>query len=276
MPRARQLARSAGAILFVDAVHFAPHERVDVGTLGCDFLVCSPYKFYGPHVGVLWGRPDLLSEVQPPKLAPAPDTPPERWETGTLNHEGIAGAGAAVDFLASLADGPDRMARLDATFAELSRRGEELITTLWKGLAAVPGVRLYGPPPRNATYADALVHDRGPLPGRCGGSPGRRMGALPVARQLLRGRGDREPGSGTGRSAAGGLRVLHERRRDRTPDRSGGTAGHGRSLTTRDLRAEFYSTQLSMKRRSPSASSTSAWKIALQLLVGERPITMRC
>jgi selenocysteine lyase/cysteine desulfurase len=147
MPRARQLARSAGAILFVDAVHFAPHERVDVGTLGCDFLVCSPYKFYGPHVGVLWGRPDLLSEVQPPKLAPAPDTPPERWETGTLNHEGIAGAGAAVDFLASLADGPDRMARLDATLAELSRRGEELITTLWKGLAAVPGVRLYGPPP---------------------------------------------------------------------------------------------------------------------------------
>ena len=147
MPRARQLARSAGAVLFVDAVHFAPHERIDVGTLGCDFLVCSPYKFYGPHVGVLWGRSDLLSEVQPPKLAPAPDTPPERWETGTLNHEGIAGAGAAVDFLASLADGPDRMARLDATFAELSRRGEELITTLWKGLATVPGVRLYGPPP---------------------------------------------------------------------------------------------------------------------------------
>ena len=147
MPRARQLARSAGAMLFVDAVHFAPHERVDVRTLGCDFLLCSPYKFYGPHVGVLWGRLDLLSEVEPPKLAPAPDTAPERWETGTLNHEGIAGAGAAVDFLASLADGPDRTARLDATFAELSRRGEELITALWNGLAAVPGVRLYGPPP---------------------------------------------------------------------------------------------------------------------------------
>jgi cysteine desulfurase family protein (TIGR01976 family) len=147
MPRARQLARSAAALLFVDAVHFAPHQRVDVGALGCDFLVCSPYKFYGPHVGVLWGQPDLLSEVQPPKLAPAPDTAPERWETGTLNHEGIAGAGAAVDFLASLADGPDRMARLDATFAELSRRGEELLTALWNGLAAVPGVRLYGPPP---------------------------------------------------------------------------------------------------------------------------------
>ena len=147
VPRARELARSAGALLFVDAVHLAPHERIDVGALGCDFLVCSPYKFYGPHVGVLWGRAELLADVRPPKLAPAPDTAPERWETGTLNHEGIAGAGAAVDFLASLADGPDRVARLDGTFAELSRRGHELISALWTGLAAVPGVRLYGPPP---------------------------------------------------------------------------------------------------------------------------------
>jgi len=147
VPRARELARSAGALLFVDAVHLAPHERIDVGTLGCDFLVCSPYKFYGPHVGVLWGRAELLEDVRPPKLAPAPDSAPERWETGTQNHEGIAGAGAAVDYLASLAAGHDRESRLDAAFAAISRRGDELIAALWNGLAAVPGVRLYGPPP---------------------------------------------------------------------------------------------------------------------------------
>ncbi len=147
MDRVRGLARSVGALLFVDAVHFAPHERIDVRRLGCDFLVCSPYKFYGPHVGVLWGREELLRDVLPPKLAPAPDTVPERWETGTLNHEGIAGAGAAVDFLASLASGDSRAGRLDTVYAELSGRGDELVSRLWNGLGAVPGVRLYGPPP---------------------------------------------------------------------------------------------------------------------------------
>jgi len=147
LSRARALARSVGALLFVDAVHFAPHERIDVGELGCDFLVCSPYKFYGPHVGVLWGRIDLLREVLPPKLAPAPDAPPELWETGTLNHEGIVGAGAAVDFLASLAGEGPRSERLDAAFAELSRRGDDLIRRLWDGLEPTRGVRLYGPRP---------------------------------------------------------------------------------------------------------------------------------
>ena len=147
LPRVRSLARSAGALLFVDAVHLAPHERIDVAALGCDFLACSPYKFYGPHLGVLWGRADLLEEVLPPKLAPAPDAGPEKWETGTMNHEGIAGAGAAVDFLAGLTGSGSRPARLDAVFAELSRRGDELIARLWEGLAAVNGVRLYGPPP---------------------------------------------------------------------------------------------------------------------------------
>ncbi|NNK47398.1 MAG: cysteine desulfurase-like protein [Gemmatimonadetes bacterium] len=147
LERVRRLASSAGALLFVDAVHFAPHERIDVSSIGCDFLACSPYKFYGPHVGVLWGREALLREVLPPKLAPAPDAPPERWETGTLNHEGIAGAGAAVDYLASLGTESCRKERLDAVFAQLSRRGEALITRMWAGLAAIPGVTLYGPPP---------------------------------------------------------------------------------------------------------------------------------
>lgn len=147
LPRVRELAGSIGALLFVDAVHLAPHERIDVETIGCDFLVCSPYKFYGPHLGVLWGRRRLLEDVLPPKLAPAPDAAPEKWETGTLNHEGIAGAGAAVNFLASLARGGERPDRLDAVFAELSARGDDLIRRLWHGLEAIGGVRLYGPRP---------------------------------------------------------------------------------------------------------------------------------
>jgi selenocysteine lyase/cysteine desulfurase len=147
LPRVQALARSVGALVFVDAVHLAPHERIDVQSMECDFLACSPYKFYGPHVGVLWARAELLREVLPPKLAPAPDGGPEKWETGTLNHEGIAGAGAAVRFLADLADHGSRRERLDAVFAELSRRGDDLIARLWEGLEGVPGVRLYGPRP---------------------------------------------------------------------------------------------------------------------------------
>jgi cysteine desulfurase family protein (TIGR01976 family) len=150
LARVRSLARSAGALLSVDAVHLAPHERIDVAEIGCDFLACSPYKFYGPHVGVLWSRADLLGEILPSKLAPAPDDGPEKWETGTLNHEGIAGAAAAVEFLAALADRGTLGERLDTAFAELSRRGDELLTRLWEGLAAVNGVRLYGPPPGGA------------------------------------------------------------------------------------------------------------------------------
>src|SRR6185436_7282514 len=103
--RAGELARAQGALVFVDAVHYAPHAFVDVVELGCDFLACSAYKFYGPHVGVLFGRSELLARVPVPKLLPASDAAPERLETGTLNHEGVVGTGAAVDFLASLGTG---------------------------------------------------------------------------------------------------------------------------------------------------------------------------
>ena len=140
------LARSAGSLTFVDAVHYAPHRLVDVRAIGCDFLACSAYKFYGPHVGVLYGRGERLSEVDVPRLEPAPDTAPERVETGTLNHEGIAGAHAAVEFLASLAGGTGgRRQRLQATFAELERRGDALAQRLLDGLDAIDGIRVYGP-----------------------------------------------------------------------------------------------------------------------------------
>jgi cysteine desulfurase family protein (TIGR01976 family) len=154
--RAVAMARDAGTLSFVDAVHYAPHRLVDVRVLGCDFLACSAYKFYGPHVSVLYGRSERLAVVDVPKLEPAPETAPERLETGTLNHEGIAGAAAAVEFLASLAEEGGRRERLRAVFAELHRRGQALLERLMYGLSAIGGVRVYGPPasaPRTPTVA---------------------------------------------------------------------------------------------------------------------------
>lgn len=141
------IARQAGVLSFVDAVHAAPHILLDVQAVGCDFLACSAYKFYGPHIGILYCRQSLLESLDVPKVAPAPDTAPERLETGTQNHEGIAGALAAVDFLASLGDGPSRRARLGGVFFELHRRNLVLLQRLWGGLSELKRVRLYGPPP---------------------------------------------------------------------------------------------------------------------------------
>ncbi len=157
--RAAALARSAGTLTFVDAVHLAPHELLDVHQIGCDFLACSAYKFYGPHVGVLYGKHEVMQRLDVPKLAPAPDTVPERLETGTLNHEGIVGAAAAVDFLASLSEGDSRRSRLARTFTELGARGRMLLRRLWSGLAGIEGVRMYGPGPdlpRTPTVAFTL------------------------------------------------------------------------------------------------------------------------
>ena len=145
--RAIRMARTVGALVFVDAVHYAPHALVDVQSLDCDFLALSAYKFYGPHVGVLFGKLALLESIDFPKLIPAPDAAPENAETGTQNQEGMVGAGAAVDFLASLASGASRRARLAAAYDELHLRSSELIRRLWNGLAAIDGARLYGPPP---------------------------------------------------------------------------------------------------------------------------------
>jgi cysteine desulfurase family protein (TIGR01976 family) len=145
--RAIRLARSVGALVFVDAVHYAPHALVDVKALDCDFLAMSAYKFYGPHVGVLFGKHDLLGSIDFPKLIPAPDAAPENVETGTQNQEGMVGAGATIDFLASLAGGTSRRAQLTAAYAGLHERSLELIRKLWNGLEQINGVRLYGPTP---------------------------------------------------------------------------------------------------------------------------------
>lgn len=145
--RAAKAAHAVGAQIFVDAVHFAPHQLVDARAFDCDFLACSAYKFYGPHIGILFGRRELLGEVDFPKLEPAPNEPPERAETGTQNHEGIAGAAAAVDFLASLGQGRDRRARLASSFATQHARGQDLVRKLWFGLGEIPEVKLFGPTP---------------------------------------------------------------------------------------------------------------------------------
>ena len=142
--RVCRLAREAGALSFVDAVHFAPHNLVDVRAIGCDFLACSAYKFYGPHAGVLFGRRELIESLDVPKLQPAPDNSPDRLETGTQSHESIAGSAAAVEFLASLGAGPTRRARLERAFAEFKARKRELFGRLWDGLGAIPGVTRFG------------------------------------------------------------------------------------------------------------------------------------
>ena len=157
--KACSMARDAGALSFVDAVHYAAHELIDVMAIGCDFLACSAYKFYGPHIGILYGRKELLETIDFPKIRPAPDYSPERVETGTQNHEAIAGAAAAVDFIASLANNGSRRERLAVVFEELHCRQSELTNRLWEGLSEIELVRVYGPPPdspRTSTISFAV------------------------------------------------------------------------------------------------------------------------
>ncbi|HEX5086101.1 MAG TPA: cysteine desulfurase-like protein [Blastocatellia bacterium] len=144
---AARLAHEVGALVYVDAVHYAPHSLVDVRDLECDFLACSAYKFYGPHIGALYGRHDLLEKLDVPKLEPAPDEAPDRLETGTQNHEGIVGTAAAIDFLASLSEGATRRERLRNSFAALHARGSDSLKRMWDGLGSIEGVTLYGPEP---------------------------------------------------------------------------------------------------------------------------------
>jgi cysteine desulfurase family protein (TIGR01976 family) len=146
--RACAMAHEQGALAYVDAVHYAPHHLVDVGAIGCDFLACSAYKFYGPHMGVLYAKRALAQELDVPKLDPAPAEAPERLETGTQNHEGIVGAAEAVMYLGTLArGGSSRRERLSRALAAFHARGEALLARMWQGLGAIHGVTLYGPEP---------------------------------------------------------------------------------------------------------------------------------
>lgn len=147
----REIAKrvhAVGAELFVDAVHLAPHREIDVEDFDCDYLVCSAYKFFGPHIGVLYGRRNRMMELTPYKLRPAPDSLPGRWMTGTQNHACIAGAAAAVEYLASLSDisddGTNRRLRIKDAMTEITSYESQLISRLIQGLVSIPGVKLFG------------------------------------------------------------------------------------------------------------------------------------
>src|SRR5881394_2263308 len=144
-----KMAHAAGALMFVDAVHYAPHGLIDVIALDCDFLACSPYKFFGPHMGTLYGKRQHLEKFTPYKVRPATNTPPESWETGTPVQELIAGIGAAVDYIAELGRHCDtgvksRRAALQAAYRATHQYESGLLRRLMSGLPAIPGMRIFG------------------------------------------------------------------------------------------------------------------------------------
>lgn len=142
---ARRLSQAVGAHLLVDAVHGAPHFPLDVAALDADFLLCSAYKFYGPHVGILYARPGLLDTLEPDRLSTVDQAAPTRIETGTLNHAALAGVQAAIAFLAGFGEGPDLRARLQVALARIEARERELAQRYAEGAAALPGVTVLGP-----------------------------------------------------------------------------------------------------------------------------------
>ena len=138
-------AHAAGAWVWVDAVHYGPHGPIDVRAIDCDFLVCSSYKFYGPHQGVLYGRRALLERLRPYKVRPATDEGPSRWETGTQNHECLAGMLGAFEYLADLG-GSEQMVRpaLEAAMQRIRAHERALAARLIDGLQQIKGVQIYG------------------------------------------------------------------------------------------------------------------------------------
>ena len=144
-----KLAHEAGALMFIDAVHYAPHGPIDVRALDCDFLVCSPYKFFGPHMGALYGKRELLMRFHPFKVRPAPDTLPDRWETGTQVQELIAGVGAAIDYLTLLGrrcdpNVTDRRSALLAAYRATREHEMTLFARLADELLSIRGLRFFG------------------------------------------------------------------------------------------------------------------------------------
>ena len=140
----RKLTNQYNAWLLLDAVHYAPHFSIDVQSLGCDFLLCSAYKFYGPHVGILYSRPGLLDQLPTDRLRTAGQKAPYSIETGTLNHAAIAGVGAAVGFLASLGSGGSLREKLISAYQSISEHEYRLAGKLYQGLKQIPGLTMIG------------------------------------------------------------------------------------------------------------------------------------
>jgi cysteine desulfurase family protein (TIGR01976 family) len=133
------------ALVYVDAVHFSAHRLSDVKRLGPDFLIASAYKFFGPHTGILFGKHEHLENLIPYKVRPAPQTAPDRWETGTQAFESLVQVTAAIDYLASLGSGATRRSRLEDAFARIRLHEDALATRFLSGLAEMPAITLYGP-----------------------------------------------------------------------------------------------------------------------------------
>ena len=152
--RARELSAAAGALLAVDAVHYAPHFSIDVQALDVDFLACSAYKFYGPHVGLLYSRPGLLDELDPDRLRTQDQRAPDRIETGTLNHAAIAGVTAAIAYIASWGEGAGLRERLVSALEEIGRHERGVAGRLYERFDQIPGVTIWGP--------DFSDHERAP------------------------------------------------------------------------------------------------------------------
>ncbi len=190
-----EAAHAEGARVFVDAVHLAPHRPIDIAALGCDALATSPYKWYGPHAGVLWLAPDLRAELTPYKVRPAPDSPPERFETGTPAYEAIAGTRAAAEFL--LTEGMPVLAKAET----------QVFAPLLEGLLGLPKVRVHGPrdlEDRTPTVCFSVDgHSADEIATALCGPADRGVG-----RPLLRSRGDGDVGSGRTRWRDSGRRVL--------------------------------------------------------------------
>jgi cysteine desulfurase family protein (TIGR01976 family) len=144
-----RLAHEHGALAYIDAVHYAPHGLIDVEALDCDFLVCSTYKFFGPHMGVLYGKRKHLRCLRPYKVRPNANTVPERWEWGTLNHECLAGITACVEYLADVGRRSngifgERRSALAAAYEAIRKHERALAEKMLHGLVAIPGLTLYG------------------------------------------------------------------------------------------------------------------------------------
>jgi cysteine desulfurase family protein (TIGR01976 family) len=158
-----KMAHAAGALVYIDAVHYAPHGLIDVKALDCDFLVCSPYKFFGPHMGTLYGKREHLQKFRPYKVRPCTEQVPERWESGTQVQELIAGIGGAVEYLAELGrhGDPNAVTRREALASAYRATGAHETRLIWRlidGLQSIPGVRIYGitDPQRSAERCSTL------------------------------------------------------------------------------------------------------------------------
>ena len=174
---ARALTREVGALLILDAVHYAPHFPVDVQSLDPDFLLCSAYKFYGPHVGILYSRKGALEALAPDKLIVQEDAAPYKIETGTLNHAAIEGVAAAIDYLAGFGRGASRREAVHDAVAAISAYEHALGRSLWSALEEIPAVRLWGVPFTDARRAPTVSFT---LAGQDHAAVARRLGAVGI------------------------------------------------------------------------------------------------